>query len=163
ATSSALDVLEGDGHYPGAENAEALLADPEASARALVAASRDLAERDVPRCGTAAVDANGPLAAESSSDEVELVMPLSSYRLSSHYGYRIHPIFGSYTLHTGTDFAAPVGTPIHAIADGVVTHAGGGRDGRSGMLVIIEHEINGAPTWSWYGHMYPNEIGRAHV
>lgn len=161
ADASALDTLASD--VPSESDAHAtttLLADPEASGRALVAASRNLAERGAPGCGVSAVEANGTLAAESSSSEVDLVRPLSegSYRLTSHYGYRIHPIFGRYSEHTGLDYAAPVGTSIHAIADGVVTHAGAGRDGRSGMLVIIEHEINGAPVWSWYVHMYPNGV-----
>ncbi|HLS24742.1 MAG TPA: M23 family metallopeptidase [Beutenbergiaceae bacterium] len=159
ADASALDVLL-DGPPEETEAANGLLADPGATSRALVAASRSLAERGAPSCGMAAVEANGPLAAESSSSDVDLVMPLSqgSYRLTSHYGYRIHPVFGSYAQHTGLDFAAPTGTPIHAIADGVVTHAGQGRDGRSGMLVIIEHDVNGAPVWSWYVHMYPNGV-----
>lgn len=157
--SSALDVLL-DGPEVQTEEANGLLADPGAASRALVAASRNLAERGAPSCGMSAVEANGPLAAESSSADVDLVMPLTqgSYRLTSHYGHRIHPVFGRYSQHTGLDFAAPSGTPIHAIADGVVTHAGQGRDGRSGMLVIIEHEIDGAPVWSWYVHMYPNGV-----
>ena len=159
AEASALDVLV-DGATTQDAAANGLLADPGASSRALVTASRNLAERGAPNCGMSAGDANGPLAAESSSSEVDLVMPLTqgSYRLTSHYGYRIHPIFGSYAEHTGLDFAAPAGTPIHAIADGVVTHAGGGRDGRSGQLIVIEHEVNGSAVQSWYVHMYPNGV-----
>lgn len=159
AEASALDVLV-DGAAPQDAGANGLLADPGAASRALVTASRNLAERGAPSCGMSAGEANGPLAAESSSSEVDLVMPLAqgSYRLTSHYGYRIHPIFGSYAEHTGLDFAAPAGTPIHAIADGVVTHAGGGRDGRSGQLIIIEHEVNGSTVQSWYVHMYPNGV-----
>ncbi len=41
-------------------------------------------------------------------------------RLSSRFGYRIHPIFHTTKLHTGVDLAAPKGTPIYASGDGVV-------------------------------------------
>lgn len=54
--------------------------------------------------------------------------------------------------------AAPAGTPIHAIADGEVIYAGGGKSGRSGMLVIIEHTVDGKKVESWYGHMYPDGV-----
>ena len=69
-------------------------------------------------------------------------------RLASRFGYRKHPIFGTYKLHTGTDLAAPYGTPIHAGGDGVVEKAqwvsGYGR------YVMIKH-ANGYETG--YGHM----------
>ena len=44
-------------------------------------------------------------------------------RLSSSYGKK-HPILGYTKMHTGTDFAAPTGTPIMASGDGKVTKAG---------------------------------------
>lgn len=50
--------------------------------------------------------------------------PLSSYRLSSGYGYRIHPITGKRTFHDGIDMAAPSGSPIRAALNGKVAYAG---------------------------------------
>lgn len=51
--------------------------------------------------------------------------PLASYtRISSPYGYRIHPITGTRKLHTGIDYAAPHGTAIYAAEDGVVLTSG---------------------------------------
>ena len=47
----------------------------------------------------------------------------SSYRLSSGYGMRVHPVLGRRKAHKGVDLAAPTGTPIYATADGVVTKA----------------------------------------
>lgn len=51
--------------------------------------------------------------------------PLASYtRLSSPYGYRIHPISGTRKLHAGIDYAAPHGTAIFAADDGKVLTSG---------------------------------------
>ena len=63
--------------------------------------------------------------------------PINGARLSSGFGKRKHPILGFTKMHTGTDFAAPMGTPIMASGDGVVTKAswcGGG-----GNCVKIKH------------------------
>ena len=43
--------------------------------------------------------------------------------ITSGYGLRVHPVTGHAKEHLGTDFAAPEGTPIQAVADGVVTKA----------------------------------------
>jgi hypothetical protein len=56
-----------------------------------------------------------------------------AYRMTSGFGQR----WGR--LHAGTDFAGPVGTPIYATADGVVTHAGW--DSGYGRLIKIQHEF----------------------
>ena len=63
--------------------------------------------------------------------------PINGARLSSSFGKRKHPILGFTKMHTGTDFAAPMGTPILASGDGVVVRAqwcGGG-----GNCVKIKH------------------------
>lgn len=55
----------------------------------------------------------------------KFILPLASYtRISSPYGYRIHPITGTKKLHSGIDYAAPGGTPIYAADDGVVLTSG---------------------------------------
>ena len=46
--------------------------------------------------------------------------PVAGARISSRFGYRIHPIYGKRHLHTGVDFRAPQGTPIRAAGSGVV-------------------------------------------
>ncbi|QDB80074.1 hypothetical protein FE251_12300 [Georgenia wutianyii] len=81
-----------------------------------------------------------------------------SFRLTSPYGFRVHPIFGTYSMHMGNDYAAPLGTPIHAVTDGTVVYTGAGRLGRSSELVIIEHVVGGTTFYSWYVHMYPEGI-----
>jgi murein DD-endopeptidase MepM/ murein hydrolase activator NlpD len=63
--------------------------------------------------------------------------PINGARLSSSFGNRKHPILGYNKLHTGTDFAAPSGTPIMASGSGTVTRSrwcGGG-----GNCVKIKH------------------------
>ena len=63
--------------------------------------------------------------------------PINGARLSSPFGMRKHPIDGFNKMHKGTDFAAPMGTPIMASGDGVVKKAswcGGG-----GNCVVIKH------------------------
>jgi murein DD-endopeptidase MepM/ murein hydrolase activator NlpD len=63
--------------------------------------------------------------------------PINGARLSSAFGNRKHPILGYNKLHTGTDFAAPSGTPIMASGSGKITRArwcGGG-----GNCVKIKH------------------------
>lgn len=66
--------------------------------------------------------------------------PINGARLSSSYGNRKHPILGYTKLHTGTDFAAPRGTPIYAAGNGSVVHAG--RKGGYGLYVRIRHNGN---------------------
>ena len=76
-------------------------------------------------------------------------MPISSqFRWSSPYGYRIDPIAGVKSFHTGTDMACPTGTPILAAMSGKVTTTGLNRV--YGNYVIIDHG-NGYQTL--YAHM----------
>ena len=63
--------------------------------------------------------------------------PINGARLSSSFGKRKHPILGYTKMHTGTDFAAPTGTPIMASGDGKITKAGW--CGGGGNCVKIKH------------------------
>jgi len=63
--------------------------------------------------------------------------PINGARLSSPFGMRKHPIDGFNKMHKGTDFAAPMGTPIMASGDGVVKKAGW--CGGGGNCVKIRH------------------------
>ena len=63
----------------------------------------------------------------------------SSFRFTSSFGFRRDPKTGGRRMHNGVDFAASLGTPLYATADGVVTHAGW--LGGFGRLVKIQHEF----------------------
>tara|TARA_Y100000741_G_scaffold363391_1_gene351543 strand:+ start:161 stop:1453 length:1293 start_codon:yes stop_codon:yes gene_type:complete len=63
--------------------------------------------------------------------------PINGARLSSPFGMRKHPIDGFNKMHKGTDFAAPMGTPIMASGDGVIIKAGW--CGGGGNCVKIKH------------------------
>ena len=63
--------------------------------------------------------------------------PINGARLSSSFGMRKHPIDGFNKMHRGTDFAAPMGTPIMASGDGVIKKAGW--CGGGGNCVVIRH------------------------
>jgi murein DD-endopeptidase MepM/ murein hydrolase activator NlpD len=59
-------------------------------------------------------------------------------RISSRYTYRrFHPVYKKYLPHLGVDYAAPIGTPVVALADGIIASAG--RNGRAGKYVALTH------------------------
>lgn len=74
-----------------------------------------------------------------------LKSPLAFTRISSGFSMRLHPILGKWTQHTGVDFAAPTGTPIHASGDGVIDFVG--QQNGYGNIVVIKH-------WSGYSTAY---------
>ena len=72
-----------------------------------------------------------------SSQKALMKTPINGARLSSPFGMRKHPIDGFNKMHRGTDFAAPIGTPIMASGNGIVKKAGW--CGGGGNCVVIKH------------------------
>lgn len=67
-----------------------------------------------------------------------LAAPLRYTRMSSGFTtYRLHPLFGDPRAHTGIDYAAPAGTPVRAVANGVVVQKGWSRG--YGNTIEIKH------------------------
>jgi len=74
--------------------------------------------------------------------------PINGARISSPFGMRKHPILGYSKMHTGIDFAAPIGTPIYAAGDGKVVRRFW--NGGYGNYIEIHHSSSLS---SAYGHM----------
>jgi murein DD-endopeptidase MepM/ murein hydrolase activator NlpD len=75
-------------------------------------------------------------------------VPVIGARISSPFGMRFHPILGYTRMHTGTDFAAPIGTPVLAAGNGTVLTVGW--DAGYGRRIELKH-ANGYETT--YNHL----------
>lgn len=89
-------------------------------------------------------------------DHVPGIIPVKTheYTLASGFGYRRDPVYGRTKLHEGLDFAAPLGTPVYATADGRVSSAG--RRSGMGNSIEIDHGYNYATIYSNLGRMAVN-------
>ncbi|MBE1878983.1 M23 family metallopeptidase [Myceligenerans pegani] len=87
-----------------------------------------------------------------------LVFPLpeGSWRRTSGFGHRYHPKYHTWLLHAGTDYAAPAGTPVLALADGVVTDKSW--NDRSGNLLVLDHQIDGQQVSTAYAHLLDGSL-----
>jgi murein DD-endopeptidase MepM/ murein hydrolase activator NlpD len=91
-------------------------------------------------------------------------------RISSPYGWRIHPIEKTKKHHNGVDYASAIGTPVFAIARGTVIFAGPSRlkfaDGSprgGGYIVKIRHKVSGEWITSSYMHLRKGSISQAGI
>lgn len=73
----------------------------------------------------------------SNSRKFLIRKPVKGGRFTSGFGYRRHPLLGTRKMHTGIDWAAPVGTPVLAAGSGTVEAAG--RKGGYGNYVRLRH------------------------
>ncbi|AIQ65834.1 membrane protein [Paenibacillus stellifer] len=135
-----------------------------AKAAAAKRAAEEAARKEAAAKAAAAKAAEAQTVASSSDDEAEhggddnsgtyasgsgpLLLPVGQARISSPYGYRIHPVTGVRKLHTGVDFAVPQGTNIHAAEAGTVIVAEWWSG--YGYTVVIDH---GGGMWTLYGHI----------
>lgn len=83
-------------------------------------------------------------------------LPEGTWVRTSAFGWRTDPFTGERAFHSGSDFAAADGTPIFAIADGLVTVAE--FSGGYGGLIVIEHTVRGGRVASAYAHMWQHGI-----
>jgi murein DD-endopeptidase MepM/ murein hydrolase activator NlpD len=81
--------------------------------------------------------------------------PGPKFRVSSEFGLRPHPIFGTLRFHGGRDFVAPIGTPIPSAAGGTIWMVQPHET--FGNMVIVRHKYSsGEIRFSLYAHM--NEL-----
>ena len=112
-------------------------------------AARDQAAREA--AARAAGRAAPPAAPQSSGS---LSYPVNA-SVSSEFGWRIHPIFGTRMLHEGIDFAANCGTPVYAAADGeVIMVTPQSQSGGYGNRLVIDHGLwRGVDLTTTYNHL----------
>jgi len=89
--------------------------------------------------------------------ELSLADPVVGARVTSGFGWRVHPILGGWRFHNGVDYAAPRGTPVHVAADGIVEDIGW--HGGNGLYIRVRH---GAQLETTYSHLqkFAAGIGR---
>lgn len=76
--------------------------------------------------------------------------PIAFSRVSSGFSNsRFHPVLNKWRAHKGVDFAAPIGTPVKATSDGVVSYVG--RQNGYGNVVMVNHQ--GGRYTTVYGHL----------
>lgn len=144
-----------------ASRAAAQAAAEEAARQASEAAAE--AARQASEAAAAAAEDSSSDAADTSSDtsteetasssgDYGFIWPLSSFVLTSGYGYRVDPYLGYYRKHTGVDLATDYGTPIYASKSGTViyTQSDANNSNGYGIACTIQHE-DGFLTI--YGHM----------
>jgi len=89
-------------------------------------------------------------AAIAGNGNAGLLFPLiGSAVVTSPFGWRLHPVMGSWLMHAGRDLAAPEGTPVVAALNGRVTSSG--LAGGYGLAIEIEHD--GPRRRTLYGHL----------
>lgn len=79
-------------------------------------------------------------------------LPRDTIRITSRFEGRTNPITGAPENHSGTDFAAPDGTPFYAVADGTVQYIG--EASGYGQWIVIDHPASVGGGCSEMGHMW---------
>lgn len=79
-------------------------------------------------------------------------LPKDTYRISSRFAGRINPVTGKPENHSGTDFAAPDGTPFYAVAGGTVIYIGPASG--YGQWIVVDHPASEGGGVAEYGHMW---------
>ena len=80
--------------------------------------------------------------------------PLEFSRVTSGFGMRMHPIMQQWRAHRGIDYAAPAGTRIRSVGDGVVEFSG--RQGGYGNMVILRHSGQYSTAYAHMTRIAPN-------
>ena len=84
-----------------------------------------------------------------------LASPMEFSRITSGFKMRFHPILQSWRAHLGVDYAAPTGTPVRSVGDGVVEYAG--VQNGFGNVVFVSHRNNHTTV---YAHLSRIDVRR---
>jgi murein DD-endopeptidase MepM/ murein hydrolase activator NlpD len=98
--------------------------------------------------GQSAAPVNNAINTPTTPSALGFQWPLPNAQVTSEYGYRVHPVYGTRRLHAGIDIGAPRGEPIASSNDGVVIFVG--TQGGYGRTVIVDH---GGGITTLYAHM----------
>jgi len=84
-----------------------------------------------------------------------LASPMEFSRITSGFKMRFHPLLQKWRAHLGVDYAAPTGTPVRSVGDGIVEFAG--VQGGFGNVVFVQHRNNNTTV---YGHLSRIDVKR---
>ena len=96
-------------------------------------------DQDITKCGT--IPYSG-----------KMIRPLTSFSITSEYGYRIHPIYKTNKFHSGMDLAGG-STDVYGVAPGTVAGVSW-KNSCGGTMLFIHHNINGTYYTVTYMHLY---------
>lgn len=82
-----------------------------------------------------------------------LASPMEFSRVSSGFAMRFHPILNTFRQHNGIDYAAPMGTPVRSVGDGVVEFAGW--QNGYGNTIVLRHSGNRT---TLYAHLSRTDV-----
>lgn len=80
-----------------------------------------------------------------------LASPLAFSRVTSGFSMRLHPILQTWKAHLGVDYAAPTGTPVRAVGNGVVESAGA--QNGFGNVVFVKHPQGPLTVYAHLSHI----------
>ncbi len=100
-------------------------------------------DQDINKCGT--IPFSG-----------KMIRPLTSFSITSEYGYRVHPVTKQYKFHSGIDLAGG-STDVYAAAPGTVAGISW-KNSCGGTMLFIHHNINGSYYTVTYMHLYQVKV-----
>lgn len=119
----------------------------EEESKAVAAAARAAAARQAAESATSGASSSVQYSGGGKTATGDFIWPTTSTKITSPYGYRIHPISGGSKLHAGVDIGAPTGTSIFAAASGQVVTAK--YSSSYGYYILINH---GNGVYTLYAH-----------
>ena len=90
--------------------------------------------------------------------EYLLRWPVEEHRITSRFGWRIHPLWGYRSHHTGVDIGSPYGAPVTAVADGRIVDVA--YMGAYGLAIVMDH---GHSIGTVYAHLSRTRVSKGDI